>query len=59
MKELDLRGDVRQVIGGNLDFLVTRRIDMTAIQPIAINSSVEVTITAPYITLNGFVSINP
>jgi len=58
-QELDLRGDVRKVIGGNLDFLVTRRIDMTAIQPIAINSSVEVTITAPYITLNGFVSINP
>ena len=56
---LDLRGDVRHLIGGNLDFDVTKRININAIQPIAINSSVEVTITSPYITLNGFVSINP
>ena len=58
-QQSDLRGDVQQVIGGNLDFDVTKRVNLNAIQPILINSSVEVTITSPYITLVGFVSINP
>jgi hypothetical protein len=58
-QELDLRKDVNYIIGGNENHEVVGRLNLNAIQRITVNSSVEVAITSPYITLNGFVSINP
>lgn len=58
-QELDLRGDVTYDVGGDFNLDAIGRSNFTSIQRMTINSSVEVVITSPFITLNSpVVTIN-